>query len=98
MKTSSRFLFVAVLLLAVTVSHAQYFGRNKPNYEQFDFKVVHTPHFGRYGGNSDDLFPQYLGFPWYVRGLNTNKRQELFLASGRNFSELTGSKILVSGL
>jgi hypothetical protein len=59
------------------------------------FRVTH---FGRYGGNSDDLFPQYLGFPWYVRGLNTNKGQEIFLASGRNFSELTGSKILVSGL
>ncbi|MEO0724069.1 MAG: hypothetical protein AAFZ63_05985 [Bacteroidota bacterium] len=53
-------------------------------------------HFGRYGGNSDDLFPQYLGFPWFVRGLNTEQGQEIFLGSGRDFDELTGSKILVS--
>ncbi|MEZ4985091.1 MAG: hypothetical protein R2795_08670 [Saprospiraceae bacterium] len=59
------------------------------------FRVTH---FGRYGGNSEDLFPQFLGYPWYVRGLNTNDGQELFLASGRDFEELTGSKILVSGL
>lgn len=53
-------------------------------------------HFGRYGGNSEDLFPQYLGFPWFVRGLNSQQGQEIFLASGRDFDELTGSKILVS--
>lgn len=59
----------------------------------FAFRATH---FGRYGGNSDDLFPQYLGYPWFVRGLNTAKGQELFLGSGRNFDELTGSKIFVS--
>ncbi|PSR12556.1 MAG: hypothetical protein DA408_13090 [Bacteroidetes bacterium] len=55
-------------------------------------------HFGRYGGNSEDLFPQYLGYPWYVRGLSTQRGQETFLASGRNFDELTGSKILVTSV
>lgn len=59
----------------------------------FAFRATH---FGRYGGNSDDLFPQYLGFPWFVRGLNTAAGQEIFLGSGRNFGELSGSKILVS--
>lgn len=59
----------------------------------FAFRATH---YGRYGGNSDDLFPQYLGFPWFVRGLNTEKGQEIFLSSGRDFEELTGSKLLVS--
>lgn len=59
----------------------------------FAFRATH---YGRYGGNSDDLFPQYLGFPWFVRGLNTEQGQEIFLASGRDFEELTGSKLLVS--
>ena len=37
---------VALLLIVATVEmQAQYFGRNKPNYEKFDFEVVETPHF-----------------------------------------------------
>lgn len=56
------------------------------------FRVTHN---GRYGGNSDDLFPQFLGFPWFVRGLN-NAGQEVFIESGRNLEELLGSKTLIS--
>ena len=38
-------LFVLVLtLLSVSLS-AQYFGRNKPRYHEFDFKVLNTPNF-----------------------------------------------------
>ncbi|RMF00545.1 MAG: hypothetical protein D6772_06235, partial [Bacteroidetes bacterium] len=37
-------------------------------------------HLGRYGGNSENLFPQYVGFPWFVRGLNTSEGQEVFLS------------------
>lgn len=59
----------------------------------FAFRATHL---GRYGGNSDQLFPQYLGYPWFIRGLNTAAGQEIFLGSGRNFDELTGSKVLVS--
>ena len=42
---------LASLFLLVTWSlpiHAQYFGRNKPRYENFDFKVLQTPHFEIY--------------------------------------------------
>ncbi len=42
-----RILFFSLFLLlgnAYTAS-AQYFGRNKPHYQQLDFKVVETPHF-----------------------------------------------------
>ena len=35
------------LLLGPTLQ-AQYFGRNKPNYENFDFKVLQSPHFELY--------------------------------------------------
>ncbi|MEO5930132.1 MAG: peptidase S9 [Candidatus Kapaibacterium sp.] len=38
-------ILVAVFLLLPTTSDAQYFGRNKVQYENFDFKVMKTPHF-----------------------------------------------------
>lgn len=28
-------------------------------------------HYGRYGGNSDEIFPLFLGSPWFIRGFNT---------------------------
>ena len=28
-------------------------------------------HYGRYGGNSDELFPLFLGSPWFIRGFGT---------------------------
>jgi hypothetical protein len=34
-----------VLMLYVPCTHSQYFGRNKVQYEQFDFKVLETEHF-----------------------------------------------------
>jgi Tol biopolymer transport system component len=40
---------VAVILLGISgVSSAQYFGRNKVQYETFDFKVLNTEHFDIY--------------------------------------------------
>ena len=39
-------IFAALLLLgAASPLDAQYFGRNKVQYEQFDFRVLETPHF-----------------------------------------------------
>ena len=58
--------------------------------------ALKATHYGRYGGNSEDLFPQYIGFPWFVRGLSNSAGQEVFLASGRNINELTGSKIFAT--
>lgn len=39
-----------MLAMAVAVQplHAQYFGKNKPKYESYDFKVLQTPHFEIY--------------------------------------------------
>jgi Tol biopolymer transport system component len=41
-------LSTATVLLAVSPAHAQYFGRNKVQYEHFDFKVLKTEHFDVY--------------------------------------------------
>ncbi|MFQ5446246.1 MAG: hypothetical protein ACE5FF_04870 [Saprospiraceae bacterium] len=53
-----------ILLLALpfcaTTLHAQYFGRNKPKYEDFDFKVLQTPNFEIYN---------YLDNPELLRDL-----------------------------
>lgn len=43
------FLFLAILILGQSLPiHAQYFGKNKPRYRSFDFKVKETPHFDVY--------------------------------------------------
>lgn len=49
MKTKIRFFYVLLVILFLNVvASAQYFGRNKPNYRSFDFKVVSSPHFDLY--------------------------------------------------
>ena len=42
------FVSIAFLALAVSPAHAQYFGRNKPRYEEQNFKVSETEHFRIY--------------------------------------------------
>ena len=42
---------VLLLILSICFSYnssAQYFGRNKVNYKQFDFRVIESPHFEIY--------------------------------------------------
>lgn len=49
MRVVVRFVLVSsLLLLLVPVSQAQYFGRNKVQWESFDFKVLQTEHFDIY--------------------------------------------------
>lgn len=50
-------------------------------------------HFGRYGTDSERLFPQFLGNPWFIRGLQANRLDRSFAGSDRNLEELIGSKI-----
>ena len=56
-----KFLFLAV---AILFSHftidAQYFGRNKPRYQTFDFKVVETPHFKIHHYLKNDQMVDYV--------------------------------------
>lgn len=53
-------------------------------------------HYGRYGEQSDDLFPLYIGSPWYLRGYNTGAADEILAKNGKSFNQLLGSKMLVS--
>ncbi len=39
---------ILMLICFATVAQAQYFGKNKPRYTNFDFKVVNSPHFEFY--------------------------------------------------
>ena len=43
-----RVYFVVLFILFSFIASAQYFGRNKPGYKIFDFKVFETPHFEIY--------------------------------------------------
>ena len=44
-----KFTYALVLILTTSIGlQAQYFGRNKPKYRKFDFKVVQSPHFEIY--------------------------------------------------
>ncbi|TXF91349.1 hypothetical protein FUA23_01235 [Neolewinella aurantiaca] len=58
--------------------------------------ALRVMHQGRYGGNGNDLFPLYLGSPWYIRGLSGNDVLPALQAGGRDINELLGSKLLVA--
>jgi Tol biopolymer transport system component len=66
-------LIVAVLMLAVVGSvpaHAQYFGQNKVQYRDFDFKVLKTEHFDIYyypEMESSVQLAAQMAERWYVR-------------------------------
>ena len=47
-KIATTFFSTLLIILWSLPIQAQYFGRNKPKYEQFDFKVLQTPHFEIY--------------------------------------------------
>lgn len=71
------------------------------DYRQYKFLrpvslAFRAMHYGRYGGNSEELYPLYLGSPWYIRGLNSNNAVDIFARNNRSFDELVGSKILVT--
>lgn len=55
--------------------------------------AIRGMHSGRYGqdANSDALYTNYLGYPWYIRGYEFNH-----ILDGNLFNQLQGSKILVS--
>ncbi len=71
---------IVLICLIATMFHAegmaQYFGRNKPSYRTFDFKVYQTPNFDIYHYFEDDSIPTFLAKTfekWYVL------HQKLFL-------------------
>jgi Tol biopolymer transport system component len=84
-QASTRVRSVAVFAFALALAlpaHAQYFGRNKVVYEQFDFKVLATDHFDIYYYPEEEAAVQLaarMAERWYVR-LSKLLRHEL---SGR---------------
>ena len=58
--------------------------------------ALRATHYGRYGGNGDQLFPLYIGSPWYIRGYDFNQIQENFVQNGKSTNLLFGSKLFVT--
>jgi Tol biopolymer transport system component len=61
------------LLLFLTSASAQYFGKNKPRYRSFDFKIAETPHFQvHYYMNNPEMisFVSRLSEQWYTNHKN----------------------------
>lgn len=66
----SRFLLILVLSMTAFQASGQYFGRNKPQYESFDFKILSTPHFDIYNYLENDSIMKKIGLQserWYKR-------------------------------
>ena len=71
---SRALLFFLTLLLGAAIlpasADAQYFGRNKVNYETFDFKVLKTEHFDiYYYDDGAEIIPDAarMAERWYAR-------------------------------
>lgn len=68
---SMRYFFISLVLVPCilhTPAVAQQFGRNKPHYTTFDFKVTKSPHFALYHYlDNDDVAETFLGTAerWY---------------------------------
>ena len=74
----------------VTADYRKYFWLKKA---ALAFRGLHQ---GRYGGNGDELFPLFVGSPWYMRGLTGNDLFNELFEAGRNPNELFGSKLFVA--
>lgn len=66
----SRYFFSVVFIVVfIFTTEAQYFGRNKPRYRTFDFKVVESPHFRIHHYLKNDKMVSYLtdvSEQWYL--------------------------------
>ena len=88
------------------IGYDRYFGEFEFNGVTADFRkyqrikpvslAFRAYHYGRYGGNGDQLFPLFLGNPWYVRGFSGNDIASTLIENGDDINQLAGSKILVS--
>lgn len=86
----------AVLSLAASAADAQYFGRNKVQYDRFDFAILQTPHFDVYYYASERQAARLaaqLAERWYARlsatlGHTFQRRQPIILyASHAHFAQ-----------
>lgn len=85
----------AAITLTAGSAAAQYFGRNKVNYESFDFRAMHTAHFDLYYYPVESLAVSdaaRMAERWYVRhsaALNDefDRRQLIFYADPPDFQQ-----------
>ncbi len=59
-----------VLLVVPSMVSGQYFGRNRPSYQRFDFEMFQSPHFDIYHYFEDDSIPTFVANAhekWYER-------------------------------
>ncbi len=62
--------FMIIIVLAPIESSGQYFGRNRPSYQRFDFHMHQTPHFDIYHYFEDDSVVTAIANTyekWYIR-------------------------------
>src|SRR6056297_344238 len=89
-------------LLSTKFTYSQYFGQNKVNYEQFDFKIYETPHFEIYNYQDSGKIIEDFGRQtehWYKRHFSifrdTVKNNPLILYNNHpDFQQTT----VISGL
>ena len=70
LRLSSVCAIVAMLMLVSASAHAQYFGRNKVEYTDFDFRILTTEHFDVYYYAREERAAQIaaqLAERWYSR-------------------------------
>lgn len=55
---------------------------------------------GRYGNSvvEDELYPLYLGYPWYVRGYETNRFEEYDPSGRTNLNQLYGNQMALASI
>ncbi len=73
---TSLLVLIVILIMVPSEGFGQYFGRNKPSYQRFDFKMHQTPHFDIYHYFEDDSVVQAVANmyeKWYLR------HQKIFL-------------------
>ena len=74
LKACSLLKFLLLFLFCVQIAQAQYFGRNKPRYSNFDFKILKTDHFDIYYYDLDSSRIAQIGEwfeVWYDRHSRT---------------------------
>ena len=98
------FILFSTFLLTIwsLPTQAQYFGRNKPKYENFDFNVLQTPHFEIYHYLDNPELVEYLANQtehWYaihqaaLLDTFTQKNPLIFYNDHADFGEHNSKKL-----
>ena len=75
-----KYIFIFLILAVFQSGEAQYFGRNKPRYRSFDFKVASTQHFDIHHYMKNPAMVDYLSRvseQWYINHRNIFKKDIL---------------------